>query len=97
MLKDRARAARLRRDALNLAPVRASVLRLVDSAASRGDDVVRISWVKVDSEDVRVVNDSVLDVRPCLTAVRSLIRKIPSASVDCVRVARVNRKRFDVD
>src|SRR5205085_9380351 len=70
VLEDGARAARLRRDAVDLAPRRARAARLVDAAARGHDDVVRVSVVNLDGEDVRVVNDAGLRDAPRLAAVR---------------------------
>src|ERR1041384_7665205 len=48
MLQDGARATRLRRNALDLAPAITSSLTLVDTAASRSNDVIGIPGIYVD-------------------------------------------------
>src|SRR4030095_8135190 len=69
MLQDGARATRLRRDSLHLAPVHAGILALIDTTASGSDDVVGIAWINIDCEDVGIVDDSFLDRSPGLSAV----------------------------
>jgi hypothetical protein len=69
MLQDRARAARLRRNPLDLAPAITRVFTFVDTAARRGNNVVWIARIDVDRKDVRVVDDTVLDRLPALSPV----------------------------
>ena len=66
MLQDRARPARLRRNALNLAPAFTGVLAFVDTAARGSNDVIWIARIDIDREDVGVVDHSVLDRLPGL-------------------------------
>src|SRR5690348_11269902 len=97
MLQDRARASRLRRNTLHLAPAITSVLTLVDTTASRGNDVVRVARIDVDGEDVGVVDDAVLDGRPRLSTVHRFIRQIECAGVNRVGCAWIYRERLDVN
>ena len=69
MLQDGARAARLRRDALDLTPALTAGFTLVDAAAGRSNNVIGIARIDVDRKDVGIVNDSVLDRPPGLSAV----------------------------
>ncbi len=69
MLKYRARPARLRRNALHFAPAITAVLALIDTTARRSNDVVWITRIDVDGEDIGIVDHSVLDHVPGLTAV----------------------------
>src|SRR5437660_7648547 len=96
MLQNRARASRLRRDALYLLPFVARVSGFVNSAACRGDNVIRVMRIDVDCEDVRVVNDSVLDTMPGLPAIHAFERQVPRSCVDDVRVARIDRYRLNI-
>src|SRR6185369_14574965 len=69
VLKDGSRSSRLRRNALHLAPALTRGLTLVDTAARRSDDVVRIARIDVDRKDVGIVDHSVSDRLPRLTTV----------------------------
>src|SRR5215510_4879491 len=64
MLQDGARAARLRRNTLDLAPALTRGLAFVDAAARRSNYVIGIVRIDINREDVGVVDDAVLDRLP---------------------------------
>src|SRR5687767_5584919 len=96
MLKYRARASRLRWNALHLAPVLAAVLTLVNTAACGRKDVVGIAWINVDRKYVGVVDHSFADDLPGLPAVERLERQPEGAGVNRVAGARIDRERLNV-
>ena len=53
--------------------------------------------VYIDREDVRVVDDSVLNVAPGLATVNTLVRQVPRARVDDICIPRIDCERFDVN
>ena len=85
MLEYRARPARLRWNSLHLPPTLTGSLGFVDTATCRSDDVIGIAWIDVDSEDVRIVNDSVAYRTPRLATVRGLVRKMESTGLNNIR------------
>src|SRR5437660_6021458 len=97
MLQDGARTARLRWNPLNLVPVLSSIPRVIDSATSRRNYVIRIAWIDVNGKDIRIIDDAVLNNPPGPASVRGLVRKPPCTGIDHVRVARIDRQRFHVN
>src|SRR5207253_5299750 len=57
VLQDRSGATRLRRNSLNLVPVFSTVRRFVNAAARRSYDVIRISRIEIDGENIRIIDD----------------------------------------
>src|ERR1051326_1523137 len=96
MLKNSARASRLRRNTLNLVPVIAGVCGFVNPTAGRRDDVTRISRIEVDRKNVRVINDAVLDDPPRLSTVGGFVRQVPGARVNDICPTWIDGERFDV-
>src|SRR6266478_6199538 len=77
-------------------PAISGIPRLIDPAAGRCDYVTRIPRIKIDGKDIGIVDDAVLDNPPGLAAISGLVRKIPGAGIDDVRVMRVDCQRFDM-
>ncbi len=90
------RPSRFRRNALDPAEQSPRVLALVDSAARAQVNRMRMLGIDDDRKHIRVHNQSLLDVVPCLAAVRSLPWQVPGSRVDRVSVARVYRQRFNL-
>src|SRR5678815_1827955 len=96
MLDDGSRPSRLRRNTLHFRPAVARITGFINATAGRRDYVVRIAGIDINRKDVRVVNDSVLDILPGLPAISRLVRQVPGARVDGVGRSGVNGERFDV-
>src|SRR5258706_16023145 len=75
-------------------PALAGITSLIDPATRRRNDVTRITGVEVYGKKVGVVDYSVLDNPPGLTAINTLIGKIPGTRIDNIRVMRVYRQRL---
>ena len=73
-----------------------AVHALVDPRARAQVHHQRLLRVHQDREDVRVLDDPILDARPTLPAVRRLPRQVPCARVDGIGVRRVHRQRLDL-
>src|SRR5437016_1837349 len=97
MLHDGACATRLGGYALHLSPLIAGSARLVNATAGRRNYVIVIERIDVDSEDVGIVNDAVLNVAPGASTVSRLVRKIPGAGIDDIGIERIDRQRLDMD
>src|ERR1700693_1850926 len=69
----------------------------INPAASRRYYVVGVPRVDVDGEDVRIVDDALVDDSPVLSTVCALIRKMPSAGVNHVRASRIDGQRLYVN
>src|SRR6266508_416290 len=78
-------------------PVLSSVRCLINPAASRRDYVVGVPRVYVDGEDIRIVDDTLVDDSPVLTTVCTLVGKMPGAGVNHVRAAGIDGQRLDVN
>src|SRR6185295_9775871 len=97
MLKDRARTAGLRWNALNLFPSLAGCLTFVNATARGSDDVIGIARIDVNREYVGIINDPGLNGFPSLAAVGRLIWKIPGSRVDDVRGSRIDGERLNMN
>src|SRR6185295_4237120 len=84
VLDNGARPSRLRRNTLDFSPAVTRIAGFINSTTGRGDDVVRIARVDINGEDIRVVNDSILNGLPTLPAISRFVRQIPGARVDGV-------------
>ena len=92
MLKDRARTAGLRWNALNLFPTFTGCFAFVDSTARGSDDVIWIARIDINRENVGIINDPSLNGFPGLATVGRFVWKIPGSRIDDVRGSRIDRE-----
>src|SRR6266536_3335641 len=97
MLKNGPGPSRLRGNPLHFAPIVAATFRFVYTTTSRSDNVVGISRVDINSEDVGVIYDAVSDGLPGLPTISRFVRQIPGAGIHDIGRSRINCQRLDVN